>query len=142
MVDVGGKEPTPRRAEAQAEVTMSAETRDLLFGGGLPKGDAVAVVRLAGIMAAKRTAELIPLCHPLQLTNVAVDVEPTATGAVIRAAAETVGVTGVEMEAMTAAAVASLALYDMIKGVERGAVIGPVRLTRKSGGRSGEWATG
>ena len=140
MVDVGTKEPTRRRAEAQADVTMSPQTRDLVFGGGLPKGDAVAVVRLAGIMAAKRTAELVPLCHPLQLTNVGVEVEPTETGATIAAVAESVGVTGVEMEAMTAAAVASLALYDMVKGVERGVTIGPVRLTQKLGGRSGEWA--
>ena len=139
MVDVGGKEATRREAVAEALVEMTAVTRDALFGGSLPKGDAVAVARLAGIMAAKRTPDLIPLCHPLPLTSVRVDVEAHETGARIVATAATTAPTGVEMEAMTAAAVAALALYDMIKGTERGAVIGPVRLLHKSGGRSGAW---
>lgn len=139
MVDVSGKEQSLREATAAATVAMSPTTTDLVFGGGLEKGDALATVRLAGIMAAKRTADLIPLCHPLSLDSVEVKVERTARGAVITATVRTRGRTGVEMEAMTAAAVASLALYDMVKGVERGVRIEAVELMRKSGGRSGTW---
>ena len=139
MVDVGDKEPTDRRAEAEATVVMSADTAGKLFAGSLPKGDAAGVCRLAGIMAAKKTSDLIPLCHPLPLSGVAVDAERTAEGVRITAAVRTAGRTGAEMEAMTAAAVAALALYDMVKGVERGVYISRVRLLSKTGGRSGEW---
>jgi len=139
MVDVGGKSATRRRAVAEALVTMAGATSDLLFGGGLPKGDALATVRLAGIMAAKRTPDLIPLCHPLALTHIAVDVEPADGGARLSALVETTGPTGVEMEAMTAVSVAALTLYDMVKSVDRGVEIGPVRLVHKSGGKSGTW---
>ncbi len=139
MVDVGAKAATERRATAEATVMMQAATADLLFGGDLPKGDALATARLAGIMGAKKTPDLIPLCHPIALTAVAVEVERVHEGARIVATAATVGSTGVEMEAMTAAAVAALTVYDMVKGVERGVEIGAVRLLEKSGGRSGEW---
>jgi len=139
MVDVGDKDPTDRRATAEASVFMEALTRDRLFGGDLPKGDALAVARVAGIMAAKRTAELIPLCHPIAITSVSIDVTPSDHGASIRATVSTRDRTGVEMEAMTAVSVAALTVYDMIKGVERGAYVDAVRLVAKSGGRSGEW---
>jgi cyclic pyranopterin phosphate synthase len=139
MVDVGGKEPTDRVAVAEGIVRISPETAGLLFGGGLPKGDALAAARLAGIMAAKRTSELIPLCHPLSLSSVAVEVEEHADGARIEATVRTTDRTGVEMEALTAVSVAALTIYDMVKGVERGAEITGIRLVSKSGGRSGEW---
>lgn len=140
MVDVSGKGPTQRVATAEALVSMSETTAALLFGGDLPKGDALASVRLAGIMAAKQTASLIPLCHPLPITGVEVDVSRVATGARIRTMVRTHAPTGVEMEAMTAASVAALALYDMVKGVERGVTVERVRLLSKSGGRSGAWS--
>jgi cyclic pyranopterin monophosphate synthase len=139
MVDVSDKAVTDRVALAEAIVTMGEPTRDALFGGSLPKGDALATVRLAAIMAAKKTAELIPLCHPLPIDAVDVLVEPLDTGARIVAEVATTGRTGVEMEAMSAVAVGALALYDMVKGLERGVEIGPIRLLRKSGGRSGTW---
>lgn len=139
MIDVGSKPDTERAALAAATVRLSPSTADALFGGELPKGDALAVARIAGIQAAKKTADLIPLCHPLALTSVQVDVERSEDGARITARVATRGPTGVEMEAMTAVSVAALALYDMVKGLERGAVIGPVQLLEKSGGRSGEW---
>ncbi len=140
MVDVSGKDVTVREAVAEAAVTMNPETRDRLFGGELPKGDALASVRIAGIMAAKRTSELIPLCHPVPIEGITIDVESTETGALIRSTTvRTSWRTGVEMEAMTAVSVAALALYDMVKGVERGVAIGPVGLRRKTGGRSGTW---
>ncbi|MDF1595876.1 MAG: cyclic pyranopterin monophosphate synthase MoaC [Acidimicrobiia bacterium] len=139
MVDVGGKEPTRRVAVAESVVEMTAETRDLMFGSGLPKGDAVAVARVAGLMAAKRTAELIPLCHPLRISHATVDIEPVDIGARALARVETVDRTGVEMEAMVAASVTALTIYDMVKGVERGAAITATRLLHKSGGKSGEW---
>ena len=139
MVDISSKEITKREAVASADVSLSGGVRDALFSGDLPKGDALAAVRLAGIAGAKRTAELIPLCHPLPIDAVTVQVEPTGEGARITAAVVTTGRTGVEMEAMTAAAVASLTLYDMVKGLDRGAAIGPIQLIRKSGGRSGTW---
>ena len=140
MVDVSDKPDTERVAEAEAVVAMSEATRDLLFSGELPKGDALAAARVAGIMAAKKTADLIPLCHPLQLTSVALEAEPVRDGVRILARVGTTGPTGVEMEAMTAASVAALTIYDMIKGVERGAEIQNVRLLSKSGGRSGDWS--
>lgn len=139
MVDVGDKAETKRVAEAEASIEMGSATRELLFGGGLPKGDALAAARVAGIMAAKRTSDLIPLCHSLALTSASIDIEQAEHGATVTARVETTGPTGVEMEAMTAASVAALTLYDMIKGVERGAVIGTVRLLYKEGGRSGQW---
>jgi len=140
MVDVSSKDVTGREAVAEATLVMKPTTRDLLFSGGLPKGDALATARIAGIMAAKRTSELIPLCHPIALTSVSIDIVPSDQGASLRATVATRDRTGVEMEAMTAVAVAALSVYDMIKGVERGAYVDDVRLRSKSGGRSGEWA--
>lgn len=139
MVDVGGKDVTDRVAVAECLVTLSESTRSALFEGELPKGDALASIRLAGIMGAKRTPDLVPLCHPVAITGVEVKVEPRATGARIEATVRTSGRTGVEMEAMTAVSVAALTLYDMVKGMERGVEIGPIRLLSKSGGRSGTW---
>lgn len=140
MVDVGAKAVTERTATAEAVVSMASETRHALFGGSLPKGDAVAVTRVAAIMAAKRTSELVPLCHPLDLTSIEVEVESVGVGARIEVTCRTSGRTGVEMEAMTGASIGAVTLYDMIKGVDRGAEIGPVRLLHKSGGKSGEWS--
>jgi cyclic pyranopterin phosphate synthase len=139
MVDVSAKEPSRRIAIAEALISMSPSTRAALFGGSLPKGDALAVVRLAAIMASKKTAELIPLCHPLPIDSIDVDIEETGEGARIVATVATTGRTGVEMEALTGVSVGALTLYDMVKGVERGVEIGPVRLLKKSGGRSGIW---
>lgn len=139
MVDVGGKERTDREAVAEAVVTLTEGTRRALFDGALPKGDAVAVARVAAIQAAKRSADLIPLCHPLALSAVEVAIEAIESGARVVATVRTTDRTGVEMEALTAASVGALTIYDMVKGIERGAEIGPVRLLAKSGGRSGEW---
>jgi len=139
MVDVGAKAATARRAVAEATVLMDRATRERLFADDLPKGDAVATVRIAAIQGAKRTSSLIPLCHPLPIESVSVNIEPTPDGAVITVTATVTAKTGVEMEAMTGAAVGAVALYDMIKGVDRGSQIGAVRLLEKSGGRSGEW---
>jgi cyclic pyranopterin monophosphate synthase len=140
MVDVGGKAETERSATAEAIVAMSVEVAGRVFAGDLPKGDALASVRLAGIMGAKRTPDLVPLCHPIALTGVVVEVEPHPSGARITAITTTVGRTGVEMEAMTAVAAASLALYDMVKGVDRSVAIQSLRLLEKRGGRSGVWS--
>ncbi len=139
MVEVGEKPETMRRAVAEAHVRLSPEVRRSLVEGTLPKGDALAAVRLAGIMAAKRTSELIPLCHPLPLSGIEVKIVPSGEGMVITAAVRTTARTGVEMEAMVAVSVAALALYDMVKGLDRGAVIGQIRLLEKTGGKSGEW---
>lgn len=142
MVDVGGKTPTRRLAVARAKVVMSPKTFALLVQKALPKGDALGAARLAGIMAAKKTAEIIPLCHPLPLSHADVDFsfdEPAAT-VVVTARAATTAPTGVEMEAMTAAAVAALTLYDMCKAVQKDIVIDEVRLLYKSGGKSGTFA--
>lgn len=139
MVDVSTKEVTTREAVATAEVHLAVAVSAALFSGDLPKGDALAAVRLAGITGAKRTSELIPLCHPLPIDAVKVEVERSGEGALIRATVVTTGRTGVEMEALTAVSVAALTLYDMVKGLDRGAVIGPIQLIRKSGGRSGTW---
>ncbi|MBP1705784.1 MAG: moaC [Chloroflexi bacterium] len=141
MVDVSAKPATARRAAAEAEVGCSQETLSLVIDGAGPKGDVLTVAEMAGVMAAKRTAELIPLCHPLPLTDVAVAVTPdrAASALRIRAEAATTGPTGVEMEALTAAAVAALTVYDMVKGVERGVEIRHLRLVSKSGGQSGTW---
>jgi cyclic pyranopterin phosphate synthase len=139
MVDVSGKPRTSRTARAEARVTMSPELLDRLRERTLPKGDPFEVVRIAGIQAAKKTAELIPLCHPLPLSRIEVDVELTGDGARIETVAGTTAETGVEMEALVAASVAALALYDMCKGVDKGVEIGPVRLLEKKGGKSGDW---
>jgi cyclic pyranopterin phosphate synthase len=141
MVDVSAKPPTARRAVAEAEVVMEQATISLIVDGGGAKGDVMTVAEIAGVMGAKRTAELIPLCHPIPLTDLVVEVKPDrARGAmVIRATAATVAPTGVEMEALTAASVAALTVYDMVKGVDRGATINNLRVVEKSGGRSGDW---
>jgi cyclic pyranopterin phosphate synthase len=139
MVDVGSKEATKRVAVAEATVEMATETRSRLFGGELPKGDALATVRIAAIQAAKRTPDLIPLCHPLAITSVDVDVDETSVGARIEVTVAVEGKTGVEMEAMTAASVGALTMYDMIKGIDRGARVTSVQLVSKSGGSSGAW---
>jgi len=135
MVDVGGKPVTERRARARATVRMSAETAGAVARGDAPKGDVIGTARIAGIQAAKRTAELIPLCHPLPLSFVDVEAELRETEVVLTAEARTSGQTGVEMEAMTAAAAAALTVYDMVKGLERGVQIAEVVLLEKSGGR-------
>ncbi len=142
MVDVGGKQVTDREAVAEGFVVMSPDLAKRFFAGDLPKGDAAAVARIAGIMAAKRTSELIPLCHPISLTGVDVTLEPSGRGVRVLASVRTFDRTGVEMEAMTAVAVASLTIYDMVKGVERDVTIETVRLLTKSGGRSGKWERG
>jgi cyclic pyranopterin phosphate synthase len=139
MVDVGAKAPSDRQAVAEAVVILSKSTRAALFEGSLPKGDATAVARVAAIQAAKRTADLIPLCHPLALSSVTVEIEEIDVGARLVVTVATTDRTGVEMEALTGASVGALTIYDMVKGIERGAEIGPVRLLRKSGGASGEW---
>ena len=141
MVDVGAKPVSERRAVARAVVRVSPETAAKVAAGDAPKGDVLGVARIAGIQAAKRTAELIPLCHPLPLTFVGVEgsVDPETGSIVLTAEARTTGQTGVEMEAMTAASVAALTVYDMVKGIERGAEIGEIVLLEKSGGRSGHW---
>lgn len=138
MVDVGQKPDTAREAAAECVVRMAPETVDAVREG-TAKGDALQVARVAGIMAAKKTSELIPLCHPLALTSVSVDFEYVTGGIRVVTRARVVGPTGVEMEALTAAAVAGLTLIDMTKGVERGVYIETVRLLEKSGGRSGTW---
>jgi cyclic pyranopterin monophosphate synthase len=135
MVDVGGKPVTERRARARATVRMSAETARAVARGDAPKGDVIGTARIAGIQAAKRTPELIPLCHPLPLSFVDVEAELRETEVVLTAEARTSGQTGVEMEAMTAAAAAALTVYDMVKGLERGVEIAEVVLLEKSGGR-------
>jgi cyclic pyranopterin phosphate synthase len=139
MVDVGPKARTVRVAVAESSVAMDAATADRLFAGNLEKGDALATVRIAAIQATKLTPTLIPLCHPLALERVEVIIERTDQGARIEVLCGVDARTGVEMEAMTGAAVAALTLYDMIKGIDRGASIASVRLLSKSGGRSGEW---
>ena len=142
MVDVSGKPVTEREAVAAAFVEMSDETLSAVKQGGIPKGDVLAAARLAGIMAAKRTHELIPLCHPLPLEKVEVDMTPEPGGIAIRASVKTSARTGVEMEALTAVSVAALTVYDMCKALERGITIGPIRLERKSGGASGTYVRG
>jgi cyclic pyranopterin phosphate synthase len=138
MVDVGGKEVTDRRAVARAVVRMAPETAAAVAAGDAPKGDVIGTARLAGIQAAKRTSDLIPLCHPLPLSFVDVSAEVEQAAVVLRAEARTSAQTGVEMEAMTAAAVAALTVYDMVKGLERDVEIGPVELLEKTGGKE-DW---
>jgi cyclic pyranopterin phosphate synthase len=139
MVDVSAKAETTRQATATATVRTTREVLGLLGSGGLPKGDAVAVARVAGIMAAKKTPELIPLCHPLPLSKVTVDFDLGPDSVSILATVKTRGVTGVEMEALTAASVAALSLYDMIKAVDKHAVLTDIKVLAKSGGKSGDW---
>ena len=140
MVDTTGKAQTARRAVASARVLMSAETVAALRAGRTPKGDPLEAARIAGIMAAKRTAELIPLCHPLPLTHADVRAELRDDGVYLEAEAATTAQTGVEMEALTAAAVAALTVYDMCKAVEKGIRITDVQLEEKTGGKSGTWS--
>jgi cyclic pyranopterin phosphate synthase len=139
MVDVGDKQATDRRAVARAVVRMAPETAATVARGDAPKGDVVGTARIAGIQAAKRTAELIPLCHPLPLSFVDVRIEVADDRVEIETEARTSGQTGVEMEALTAASVAALTVYDMIKGLDRDASVESVELLSKSGGKSGDW---
>jgi cyclic pyranopterin phosphate synthase len=141
MVDVGAKDETVRTAIAEGAVRMLPQTLDLILTGNAKKGDVIGIARVAGIMAAKRTHELIPLCHPLLLTKVSVDIEPdhTLPGLRVTALARVTGKTGVEMEALTAASVACLTIYDMAKAVDREMVIENVRLVEKTGGKSGDY---
>ena len=139
MVDVGGKPVTARTASACAHVVMTPETLAHVLAGTAKKGDVLGVARLAGIMAAKRTADLIPLCHPIALSSVNIDFDLDESGVTVTATARTAGQTGVEMEALTAASVALLTIYDMAKALDKGMVIGQVRLIAKSGGKSGDW---
>ena len=140
MVDVTDKAVTRREARAQAVLVTTAEVVARIADGTLPKGEALGTARLAGIMGAKQTSTLIPLCHPLPLTKLAVDLEPQGDRVRIVATAVTNGVTGVEMEALTAATIAALTLYDMIKAVDNRAVITDVKVLAKSGGKSGDWS--
>jgi len=139
MVDVGGKPETSRTATAAGEIRMSPRALAAIREGSGPKGDVLAAARIAGIMGAKKTAELVPLCHPLALDSVSIDFAFTANGIEVTAGAALVGRTGVEMEAMTACCVALLTIYDMAKAVDKGMVIGEVRLLEKTGGKSGTW---
>ena len=139
MVDVGDKPVTARDAVARGAIAMSAAARKLIRSGAVKKGDPLQAARLAGIMAAKKTSELIPLCHPLALTHVSVDLTATRTGYTIESRVRTSGQTGVEMEALTAVAVAALTLYDMVKAVDKGMEIGDIHLVEKKGGRSGHY---
>jgi len=141
MVDVSAKPPTERKAIAEGRVVMAAKTLDLVLAGNAKKGDVLGAARIAGIMAAKRTHELIPLCHPLPVSNIAVDIEAERRppGFRVRASVKVTGPTGVEMEALTAVAVACLTIYDMVKALERGMRIEGIRLLEKRGGKSGHY---
>ena len=139
MVDVSDKDPTVRSAVATGMLRTTAEVIELLRSDGLPKGDALATARIAGIMATKRTADLIPLCHPIAITGVTVDLSPGPDSVQITATVRTTDRTGVEMEALTAVAVAGLTLHDMIKAVDPAAVLDGVRVERKQGGKTGDW---
>ncbi|RJK98376.1 cyclic pyranopterin monophosphate synthase MoaC [Vallicoccus soli] len=139
MVDVSGKEVTARSATASGRVVVAPEVVALLRGEGVPKGDAIAVARIAGIQAAKRTPDLVPLCHPVGVHGATVDLEVQDDGVAITATVRTADRTGVEMEALTCVTVAALTLVDMVKAVDKGAVITDVRVEHKAGGRSGEW---
>jgi cyclic pyranopterin phosphate synthase len=140
MVDVSAKQVTARTATASGRLSTTPEVVELLRGRGLPKGDALAVARIAGIAGAKRTPDLIPLCHPVALHGVTVELELAEDAVVITATTRTADRTGVEMEALTAVAAAGLALYDMVKAVDRSAVLGEIRLEQKDGGRTGSWS--
>lgn len=139
MVDVSAKPDTPRRAVATGRIAMSPAAAAAIRTGAVAKGDVLAAARIAGILAAKRTGELIPLCHPLPLTSASIELAPDGTGVTATASVTTTGKTGVEMEAMTAVTIALLTIYDMAKAIDKGMTIGDVRLLAKSGGKSGEW---
>ena len=139
MVDVGSKSVTERIAVAEALVLMPDEVRQKLFAGDLPKGDALGVARVAAIMAAKQTPALVPLCHPIPIDGVDVEIEENPMGVRVVVTARTTAKTGIEMEAMTAAAIGAVAVYDMVKGLDRSIEIVTVRLLHKSGGKSGDW---
>ncbi|MAZ15418.1 MAG: cyclic pyranopterin monophosphate synthase MoaC [Ahrensia sp.] len=141
MVDVGDKNDTAREAVAEGFVAMTTETLETILAGNAKKGDVIATARIAGIMAAKKTHELIPLCHPLMLSKVSVEIQPDRDlpGLRVEALARLSGKTGVEMEALTAASIACLTIYDMAKAIDKGMEIGPVRLLSKTGGKSGTW---
>lgn len=139
MVDVSAKAPTSREAVARGRVVIGKDALAQIRAGRIAKGDPLQAARIAGIMAAKRTADLIPLCHPLPLTHVDITLVPLPDGYEIEARARTAAPTGVEMEALTAVSVAALTIYDMVKAVDRGMVIGDIRLMEKRGGKSGEW---
>jgi cyclic pyranopterin monophosphate synthase len=139
MVDVGGKAETERVAVAAGRVVMAQATLAAIRAGDVKKGDVLSAARIAGVMAAKRTGELIPLCHPIALTHVSVDIAENADGLEVRAEARTFGRTGVEMEAMTAVSIACLTIYDMAKALDRGMRIEAIRLVEKRGGKSGDW---
>jgi len=141
MVDVGGKDATHRTATARAEVLLSPETLAVVLDGDVPKGDVLAVARIAGIIGGKKTPELIPLTHPIGIDSLKVEVVPDKDlpGIRLEATATTTGKTGVEMEAMTAVSIAALTVYDMLKSLEKGIVVSSVRLVHKDGGKSGEW---
>lgn len=140
MVDVGDKDVTKRRAVATALITTRSEVIDMIAKAGLPKGDALPVARIAAVMGAKRTSDLIPLCHPLPLTGIDVDFELLDDAVRIAGAVKTVSKTGVEMEALTAVSIAALTIFDMIKAVDNQAIIGDIKVIEKSGGRSGDWS--
>ena len=141
MVDIAGKDVTDRRAVARARVRMSAEAFAAVRDGGLPKGDAIGTARVAGILAAKRTPELVPLCHPIPVSHVGIEItlELARREVVIEGTVRARAATGVEMEALTAVAVAALVIYDMCKGIDPAAEISQIRVVRKEGGKSGEW---
>jgi cyclic pyranopterin phosphate synthase len=141
MVDVSAKDATERTAVAEGHVVMQTKTLDIVLAGNAIKGDVLGAARIAGIMAAKRTHQLIPLCHPLQISKVAIDIEPDhrLPGLVVQATVKVVGQTGVEMEALTAVSVACLTIYDMVKAVEKGMTIAGIRLLEKQGGKSGHY---
>jgi cyclic pyranopterin phosphate synthase len=142
MVDVSGKQATVRRAVAQAQLTTRADVVAAVLTGDLPKGEAIGTARIAGILAAKQTSSLIPLCHPLPLSSITVDIAGDGAVLTVVATVATTSQTGVEMEALTAASVAALTLYDMIKAVDKLAVIGEIKVLEKSGGKSGDWVRG
>jgi cyclic pyranopterin monophosphate synthase len=144
MVDVSEKSTTERVAVAEGQVVMKRETLDLVISGNAKKGDVLGAARIAGIMAAKKTSELIPLCHPLPISKAEVEIEPDAklSGLRVRATVKVTGPTGVEMEALTAVSVACLTIYDMVKAAEKGMRIEGIRLLEKSGGKSGDWRAG
>jgi cyclic pyranopterin phosphate synthase len=139
MVDVSAKDVTARTARASGRVLVSPDVVELLRGGGVPKGDALAVARIAGIMGAKRTPDLIPLCHPLAISGVTLDLTVTDDAVELVATVKTTDRTGVEMEALTAVSVAALTVVDMVKAVDKGAVITDIRVEEKTGGKSGDW---
>ena len=141
MVDVGAKQASERVAVAAGQVKMQAGTLAMIVAGDAKKGDVLGTARIAGIMAAKKTAELIPLCHPLALTKISIEIEPddALPGLIVTATAKVTGQTGVEMEALTACSIACLTIYDMAKAADRGMVIGDIRLLEKKGGKSGHW---